>query len=132
MMFETQFYMTFPDLSYADMGIRNSGPLRPAWPYLAAFERYRIPSWLGSSGAVRPAYPAPARRLDWDSMLFDPPKRRPPPSRSARAASQTRASTATAARCFPPPASPCWGRPPVITHAAGQHRSGAPVRTVRR
>src|SRR5208283_2047826 len=29
MMFETQFYMTFPDLSYADMGDSNSGPLRP-------------------------------------------------------------------------------------------------------
>ena len=74
MMFEAQFYMTFPDLSYATLGDSNPGPLRPGWPYLAAFERYHDPklAWL-IRRSLATSGEASARRPDWRPMLFDPP-----------------------------------------------------------
>lgn len=48
MMFQTPFYLAFPDLSYLALGDSDRGPLRPDWVTLVAWNRYREPylAWL--------------------------------------------------------------------------------------
>ena len=55
LMFEGPFYALFGDLSYANIGDSNGGPLRFGRPHFPAWERYRDPRlawlyWQGRSG----------------------------------------------------------------------------------
>jgi hypothetical protein len=48
MMFQTPFYLAFPDLSYIALGDSDREPLRTSWTRLIAWNRYRDPhlGWL--------------------------------------------------------------------------------------
>ena len=48
LMFETPFYLAFPDLSHPPLGDSDSGPFRGRWQTLVGYHRYRDPklAWL--------------------------------------------------------------------------------------
>lgn len=79
MMFESLFYMTFPDLSYPALGDSNSGPLRASAISLVGAERYRDKklAWLMSRNRTNVRSAATARGPqfgpEWYSLVYDPP-----------------------------------------------------------
>jgi len=71
MMFESLFYLTFPDLSYPALGDSDAGPLRAGITYLTGYERYHDAklAWLLARGGNEPR--------DWRWLLYDLPAEAP-------------------------------------------------------
>ncbi|HWQ52049.1 MAG TPA: heparinase II/III family protein [Bryobacteraceae bacterium] len=67
LLWESQLYMAFPDLSYAALGDSNRGPLQASWQQLVGYHRYRDPKleWLLRRG--------PEDRRDWHWLVYDLP-----------------------------------------------------------
>jgi Heparinase II/III-like protein/Alginate lyase len=79
MMFESLFYMTFPDLSYPALGDSNRGPLRANAISLVGAERYRDKklAWLLSRNRPDARSATTTRQpqfgVDWQWLVYDAP-----------------------------------------------------------
>lgn len=74
MMFESLFYLTFPDLSYPAVGDSMAGPLDADALTLVGYERYRAPmlAWLIERDMPGAAQEGPDRPWQW--LVYDLPK----------------------------------------------------------
>jgi hypothetical protein len=78
MMFESLFYLTFPDLSFPALGDASRGPLRANAAFLVGYHRYHDPKLAWLLAHDRPDAREGAERLpqfgsEWHSLVYDPP-----------------------------------------------------------
>jgi hypothetical protein len=84
MMFESLFYMTFPDLSYPALGDSNRGPLRANAVTLVGAERYRDKklAWLLARNRPEARAAGTSRQsqfgAEWHRLVYDAPAETPP------------------------------------------------------
>jgi hypothetical protein len=84
LMFESLFYMTFPDLTFPVLGDASRGPLHADAAFLVGAIRYGDPklAWLVARDRpdLRPAAASEERRRsgsDWQWLFYDPPANAP-------------------------------------------------------
>ncbi|HET7099999.1 MAG TPA: heparinase II/III family protein [Terriglobia bacterium] len=77
MMFDSLFYLTFPDLSYPAVGDSTAGPLRAGALTLVGFERYHDPMLAWLIERDRPQAGATDSDRPWQWLVYDLPKDAP-------------------------------------------------------
>ena len=71
LMFESLFYLTFPDLTLPALGDAGPGPLRANAPFLVGYHRYRDPKLAWLIHRTKPD--ATDAAAEWHWLVYDPP-----------------------------------------------------------